>query len=98
MPVKTLDRSQIRDTPRVDAALTNKDDIVAWQTQGGGVHASVARTLEREINYLHAELRDLLPLLEAAAANTPVSMAAGDWVRRINALLNANHGQQITAS
>ena len=79
----------VSDTPLVDAALADAEDFVACDTRGQGVHASVARKLEREINHLRSEFQGLLPLLEAAAQNKPVSIAAGEWVLRVNALLCA---------
>lgn len=87
MPTEATANPRISDTPLVDAALSDADDFVACDTHGQGVHASVARKLERKINQLRSEFKNVLPLLEAAAANKPVSIAAGDWVRRVNSLL-----------
>lgn len=39
---------------------------------------------------LRDEFKALLPLLEAAAAGKPVTMAAGDWRRRVLGIINEN--------
>lgn len=51
---------------------------------------SSKQKLNQETMDLREEFKSVLPLLEAAAAGKPVSIAAGDWVRRVNALLGAH--------
>lgn len=78
------------DTPVSRAALADQEDFVARDTNGQGVHGSVLRAMEREATYSLQLLGEMLPLLEAAAGNVSVSMAAGDSLRATKARLRCS--------